>query len=425
LPLHRATAATGSNGSTLYNFHGERAGDGAWPDGGLIADASGNFYGVTTAGGSSSTCDLSTYFYGCGTVYEVMPGTPWTEKVLYSFNGGTDGVNPLGQLVFDPAGNLYGVTPNGGSSCPESNLGCGVVFKLSPPTAEGGAWTETILYSFHGGQDGANPQGGLALDRSGNLYGVTFYGGGVSNCGGCGTVFKLTPPAEPGGAWTETILHRFGNAGDGWFPVGQPVLDEHGNLYGTTGGGGSSKMGTVFQLRLAAKGGTVIERVIHTFMGVENGDGLSPAGGVTLHENKLYGVTRNGGTDIDCDNTFAGCGVAYELEPPAQSGGEWSETLLLSFLPGPDGETPQCAPVFDNSGNFYSVDEANWVDASNVFELSPPAQEGGSWTETNLYSSATGTSGAGYPLVITSGVIYGVAYGGGPSNDGLVFAVTP
>src|SRR5260370_6321423 len=141
-------------------------------------------------------------------------GSDSSEKVLYSFRGGSDGAYPVGALVADKAGNLYGTTSEGGSS--NCSAGCGVVFELTPPSTQGGAWTETVLYRFTGGSDGAAPESNLIFDAVGNLYGTTAGGGDASSDG---TVFQLTPPSTPGGTWTETVLYRFAGGSDGKIPL--------------------------------------------------------------------------------------------------------------------------------------------------------------------------------------------------------------
>ena len=168
----------GGSETVLYSFTG--GADGWDPEAGLVLDAQGNLYGTTALGGGTSCLSGSR----CGTVFKLIPAG--TETVLYRFAGGSDGSLPTGRLVFDKAGNLYGTTLyGGGSNC---DYGCGTIFKLTP------AGVETVLYRFTGGADGANPVGGLVLDAQGNLYGTT-EAGGRSGCGGrgCGTVFRLTP----------------------------------------------------------------------------------------------------------------------------------------------------------------------------------------------------------------------------------------
>jgi uncharacterized repeat protein (TIGR03803 family) len=206
--------------------------DGGLPFAGLILDSEGNMFGTTLAG------------YGEGTVYELTPLAKgkWTTKVLHRFTGGKDGGNPSGNLILDAAGNLYGTAESGGAGC---DFGCGTAFKLTR-LAKG--WKFSVLYTFAGSEDGQQPDGTLAFDDSGNLYGTTSEGGG-NGCSfnfGCGTVFELSPTAK--GPWTETVLHRFVAQPDGLSPMGGLLPDTKGNWYGTTGSGGADGDGTVFKL---------------------------------------------------------------------------------------------------------------------------------------------------------------------------------
>jgi hypothetical protein len=233
---------------SVFTFAGNPGG--AQPVAGLILDASGAVYGTTLRGGTHQNCPL-----GCGTVFKLIPpttqGGAWTESVLYNFTGGSDGGSPGGGLVQDASGALYGTTGGGGSSCGGLSSGCGTVFKLTPPTSQGAAWTESVLYSFTGvGNDGFGPAAGLILDSSGALYGTTQFGGN-SGCqgNGCGVVFKLTPPASPGGAWSESVLYNFTGGSDGAQPSAGVTMGASGVLYGTaTVGGTGGTGGTVFEL---------------------------------------------------------------------------------------------------------------------------------------------------------------------------------
>src|ERR1035441_9689320 len=239
----------------LYSFYGGTDGNG--PEAGLIFDAAGNLYGTTGAGGTANT----------GTAFELTPtaGGGWTEKVLYSFGAyGTDGVVPYAGLIFDAAGNLYGTTYAGGTY-----YQYGTVFELTP--AAGGGWTEKVLHNFvANGTDGYYPWAGLAFDRFGNLYGTTSTGGTYEG----GIVFELTPAGS--GGWTETVLHRFGNAMDGSGPLAGLIFDAAGNLYGTTSGGGTYD-GTVFELTPAG-GGSWTEKVLWSFG--SGTDGFAPQVGL-------------------------------------------------------------------------------------------------------------------------------------------------
>ena len=213
----------------IYNFTGGNDGIGSND---LIADLAGNLYGTTFDGGGSA---------GAGTVYELSPpaqqGSLWTETILHSFSYTLlgDGIGPLAGLAMDSAGNLYGTTWLGGPQA------AGVAFELSPPAVKGGAWTYSLLYGF-GGAGLSSPEARLALDKAGNLYGTTASGGTGGCAGGCGGVFKLAPPAQPGGVWTETDLLDFsGTFESGGGTSGGVTMDARGALYGTTfrGTGGS------------------------------------------------------------------------------------------------------------------------------------------------------------------------------------------
>jgi hypothetical protein len=210
----------------LHNFG--NGNDGILPYGNLIFDAAGNLYGTTNKGG--------TYSEG-GTVFELIPGKSggWTERILHNFGGGG--------LVFDAAGNLYGAAGLGGGGQAQ-----GIVFELSP--ASGGKWTERILHIFSSPfSHGDYPVGNLIFDSAGNLYGETFEGG-TGNCirEGCGVVFELSPVS--GGPWKETVLMGDSAAIDGGYPTGGLIQDSAGNLYGMTGGGSGTVAyyGAVFEI---------------------------------------------------------------------------------------------------------------------------------------------------------------------------------
>lgn len=291
----------------LYNFAGFTAGgmDGANPSAGVIFDSAGDLFGTTAFGG---------LFHG--TVFELVPNSDgtWTEKVLYSFNGGADGNGPAGGLVLDGAGNLYGTTDVGG------NNGNGTIFELSP--GPGDTWTFHLLYAFCsqvGCSDGGRPSG-VILDSRDNLYGTTSLGGIVpcSRVVGCGTAYKLS--REVNGVRTFDVLHSFcslATCADGAVPSSSLIFDNSGNLYGTTIGGGTSNIGggsanagTVFELshranRHHATGATVhvpggpwIFDSLYSFCALPQClDGLNPLGSLLLDgAGNLYGTTEGGGT---------------------------------------------------------------------------------------------------------------------------------
>ena len=243
-----------------FGFY-ETVGSAPWA--GLVSNA-GTLFG-TTYNGSDEYCGSD----GCGAVYSLAPpssdGGPWVATALHVFTGPPNGDGSLAAVTMGPGGVLYGTTNFGGSgtACQISGTagGCGVVFQLTPPSTPGGSWTESVIYSFTGQNgDGALPSGGVLVGKNGALYGTTQYGGSAtagSPCtlfgfsgSGCGTVFRLTPPATSGGAWTETILHSFtGQSGDGAIPLAGLTQASGGLLYGTTSLGGSAGLGTVFSIK--------------------------------------------------------------------------------------------------------------------------------------------------------------------------------
>jgi uncharacterized repeat protein (TIGR03803 family) len=372
----------------------------------------------------------------------------WNESVLYSFQGGTDGVTPVGGIVFDSAGNLYGATQGGGSSSCRSTISqCGTVFQLLPPAKKGDPWTETVLYVFKGNtnNDGAMPFGGLVIDSSGNLYGTTGYGG-TGNCSvlgtlmGCGTVFELSPPAQQGGAWTETVLYSFQSGKDGYLPNGDLVFDSAGNLYGATmygGGYGSCNApyyqycGTVFELSPPKrKGGKWAEKVLDRFAGIASGkrygDGANPNGGLVLDsKDAIYGTTNIGG--YNCPHSSnQGCGIVFKLNPPAERGGAWGKDVLRRFNES-DGCYPDAGVIFDSGGNVYGTTVCGGSDGvGTVFELKPPSGKSHSWAESVLYSFSGGNDGANpmaSPIFRDGENLYGTAYAG-QSVAGTVFRLT-
>lgn len=264
--------------TVIYNFKGGPA-DGATPHASLVWDANHNLYGTTVQGGPASPgCNG-----GCGIVFKLtQSGNQWTETVLHGFTGGPDGSTPYAGVVIDSAGNIYGCTAGGGAS------GHGTVYRLAPNGA--GGWTETVLYSFKGNSDGEDAYGGLTLDGNGNIYGTTYSGGGANS----GTAFELVRSGP--GTWTKKTLYEFKGGNDGVNPSAPLVFDRAGNLYGTTTLGGKAGCGTAFKLTRAA-GGAWTESVIYTFLGVTADDPENPNGLVFDSHGNLFGSSVGGGID--------------------------------------------------------------------------------------------------------------------------------
>lgn len=370
-----ARSALAQTETVLHNFTGYPS-DGSTPQADLISDASGNLFGTTYAGGSNnqgtvfevsaSGTELVLYNLGgplqaanplaflakdsngnlfttshnggngIGTFFEIsnVLGT-WVETGLYSFSSSTDGSYPEAGFIIDSSGNLYSTTFAGGS------CGAGTVFKLTPPAPPSTTWTKSILHNFCGGStDGANPEAGIMVDASGNLYGTTYNGGANTT----GTVFELTP--NLGNSWSFLLLHSFGAVADGQFPAAGLVMDASGNLYGTTVSGGAYGCGIVFEM-IPVGDGAWNEQSLYAFLGGTDGKNLYSR--LLLDSiGNLYGTTSAGGSGINPQ------GTVFKLAP----GFPYTKTILHNFCNTGDGCTPYAGLVMDESGNLYGTTSA-------------------------------------------------------------------
>lgn len=374
-----------------------------------------------------------------------------SEKVLYAFRGAPGGC-PVGKLVFDDSGNLFGST----SGCGETDA---TVFEMSPNgdgtwslvtlfdelassnltfgsdgnlygTSTGGQddpgriielvrggdgqWTESVLYSFDGyNGDGSRPTAGVVFDRMGNMYGTTQAGG----ANGLGAVFELTPSGS--GTWTESLLRSFSGI-DGSTPLGGVIVDSAGQLYGTTSEGGRENLGVVFELQPAADGWTEI--VLHSFGNNSGTDGAYPMAGLTVDSvGSFYGTTSEGGLRY---------GTVFSL---SQTGGSWVETVLHRFNPlSGDGMYPNSSLTIDSAGRLYGVvtlgGEYNYGIAYRLVR-----NKDGQWVESGRYAFEGGVD-AGYPVGSLTfgpkGGIFGASTSGGlpgcggyPDGCGTIFEI--
>jgi uncharacterized repeat protein (TIGR03803 family) len=307
----------------LHNFGlFNSGGDGAYPLGTPIFDSSGNLYGTTSYGGTNKF----------GTVFELSPepNGVWKEKLLHSFGRGDDGGLLYGSVVFDMFGNIFGTAAANGA------YGGGSVYELVPDA--NGKWTEKVLHNFRNqGPDGNQPECGLTIDSSGNLYGTTIAGGPF----GGGTVFELTLGNNV--EWVETIVHGFGNGTDGDEPAESVTLDPAGNLYGATVSGGSLNLGMAFEL--VHSSGDWTEVNLHNFGGVDDGRTVYTTL-VRASDGALYGTTNLGGTH--------NYGTLFQLVQ--QEDGSWAETVLHDFNnDGVDGYYPNGGVILDAAGNLYGT----------------------------------------------------------------------
>jgi hypothetical protein len=407
----------------IYNF-GSQPQDGGGPVAKPLAGPGGVLYGTTAFGPGHNQ----------GTIYRLTPPAsgengPWTETVLYSFTGGADGRQPITGLVADHAGALYGTTVFGGSHLN------GVAFKLSPPTAPGNPWTETVIYDFLHFR--ANPSG-LVLGPDGGLFGTTLQGGLEHGCGGfgCGAVFKLFPPTPGHTNWTLKVLHAFTGHADGSFPSWRepPIRDAHGALYGTTENGGNFSAacvggmgkgcGTVYKLTPpTTPGGAWTETVLYAFTGTT--DGAFPLGSVIMDASgALYGTTSAG-------PGASGLGTVFKLTPPAPGQTQWTETVLHTFENFPDGSTPFAGVTMDATGALYGTTEggghaAGGNGCGTLFMLTPPAAGQTNWTDTVLHRFFRRDSQRDgcVPLsgvIVHRDALIGATFNGGIPGGGVVY----
>lgn len=439
LAILGAAVAEGATENTLFRLKPwPRQGEvqpGANPTGGLLRDNAGALYGATSSGAA--------YYHGA--IFKLTPpargNTGWTMSVLYSFTGGQDGSSPNGDLIMDADGAIYGTAARGGSW-----LNQGLVFKLTPPARTGGQWTYGVIHWFYHDYvnkeaDGANPHGGLIMDRFGNLFGTTGQGGLTQRIGeDYGTVFVMSPADAAKTRWYYKVIYRFLGGADGATPLDALAMDTNGNLYGTTVYGGTGPCqtmkivaavpanfgcGTIFRLSPPAyAGGNWTKTTLHHFDG--GAGGASPLGRPLIAFGALIGAAYKGGTGNCQDGlgTWTGCGVIYSLAPPA-NGGAWVKSVLLNFNVN-NGYHPQGGLTADRYALYGTASEsapsAYGVPGDGlVFQLTPPAAGQRFWTQTILHTFDVRDSGStpvGDLIMGSNGRLYGVTNSGGGESMG-------
>lgn len=310
------------NATVLHSFTGGE--DGATPYAGLVRDDAGHMYGTTYNGGLKLTaCAM-----GCGVVFEIDPNGQ--ERVIHQFSSGTDGAFPVGGLILDHNGDIYGATESGGT------YNFGMVFKIDSKGIE------TVVHYFAGPPEGQFPFGRLIRDAAGNFYGTTSGGGA-----GFGTVYKMTPSG------TVTVLHSFAGAPDGSSPEAGLLRDENGDLYGTTFSGGTNDVGTVYKVDATGN-----EIVLHSFNG---SDGSYPESALVHdHAGNLFGTTVQGGPA-----GFLG-GTAFKITK------DGTLTSIYDFTGGTDGGGPAAGLMIDHDGNLYGTTAAGGSSGNGtIFKLTP------------------------------------------------------
>jgi uncharacterized repeat protein (TIGR03803 family) len=391
--LTAITLITAASAQTFKVFYTFNFTDGSSPNGSLLRDSAGNFYGTTIFGGSSNR----------GVVFKL--DSTGNNTTLYQFTGQSDGGLPIGRLISDSAGNLYGVTSLGG----DPTCSCGTVFKLAPNG------TLTVLHAFTGGEDGSQNEGQpeLGLVAVGDaLYGSASFGG-VSGCDGdlgCGVVYKIAPPQQ------ETVLYRFTGEADGAFPQ-DLIRDSAGNLYGETGGSYmAGNAGTIFKMDTSGNLSN-----LYTFPG--GALGTSPRWRLLRDDSgTFYGVTQFGGSTT-CPISSAGCGVVFTVNAQAQ------ESVLHTFaVKSNDGEEPSGA-LLNVAGKFYGVTLYGGTENSACTfgcGIVYGVNTGGKYAVLYRFTGAAdGMLPSGALTPDSAGNLYGAAQSGGNNNNGVIFEITP
>jgi len=371
----------------LHTFEGP---DGISP-GALIIDSGGNLYGTASRGGIDN-CST----FGCGTIFELSPSqSGWSFATLYKFQSVADGWNPASPLTIGPGGSFYGATVDGGIEG-----GGGTVFRILPICPDPGCkqtiWVKATLYQF-GSCDGAGTNGGLVLDKAGNLYGTT-----IATCSHLGQVYQLSPAQGLGGHWNKTLVHRFfGAPGDGSWILDTLLIDSSGNLYGPSFSGGSSNVGTVY--RLTPQGNEWKEDLLYVFSGLVV---IHPVNALIADSSgNFYGVTYG-------DQQPS---IAFKL---INSQGTWIFDQLHTFLPG-EAQALTSGLVMDAAGNLYGAGDGGAYGYGAVYKLTLTSNGFTYSTLHDFANSGDGASPAGPLTMDANGNLYGSTSAGGDLSCNL------
>ncbi len=408
-----STSTATARETTIYRFKGPIDGFGPL---GLVQDASGDLFGTTYYGGSSTNC-----WQGCGIVYELAPpaapGGRWTKTTIHVFgSNGVDGYSPTPVLLVDAHGDLMGTTYFGGAG----NAGC--IYTLTRPADPGGAWTEAIVFSFTYQNQGAGGNvAGALLPIGDAIYGTTFGGGAFNG----GTVYRLTPS---GNSYSEAVIHSFEVTHSTRPPGLDLVTDRAGDLFGIRYGtqgvctfDNAVECGVVYRLKRATSDPNPKYEVLHRFEGVA--DGMFPNDELAMDAaGDLFGTTSQGGS--------LGVGAFFELVPN-HVGKPWAESLPISFGTGGD-YNPLAGPTLGIDGRFYGDSSGGGARDGSVWVITPP-KNGSTWTKKDIYEF-TGSDGSmpNDRLIFgRDGALYGTTYAGGTGactyygpGCGVVYRIT-
>ena len=389
----------------------------------LTEGSGGALYGTTIQGGSSN-CD-STYFSGCGTIFKLSPTnqahTTWSEKTLYLFKGAHDGGNPEIGVLISKEGEIYGNTSDGSSPSDPT------VFKISPPTINGGAWKKTIIsrtaYKYYG----STWPSGITMDKNSAIYGAVF----TDSTNEAGTIYKLTPPTGIKTAWTKKIIFQFKDAtSTGSHPFGNFLIDHTDAIVGETNSGrfSGSPYNCGYIYRLLPPIDATSTRKIEIIGGNEANcflkGSVSGYGLIEDQKGNLYGIARG---YVSEDGTY---GRVFMLSPPTTPGDKWKFTTLSKFHGGTDGANPSGKLTMDSTGALFGVTQfGGFQCATNapdgcgtIYKLTPPINGSTTWKKTILYrfkNQGDGMLPNGKLLLHTDGSFYGIA------GWSLVYRYTP
>jgi uncharacterized repeat protein (TIGR03803 family) len=385
-----AAADAKAKESVLYSFSGGNDGGNAATA--IARDASGNLFGSTVVGGTST----------CGTVFELSPPTsgPWHETVLHNFGCFADGKSPHGGVSFDPSGTLIGTTVAGGSGGFCASDGCGVVYRQAPSG-------QTVLYNFTGQNDGGGPGGGVVFDKAGDMFGTTPDDGQFAE----GTVYELV---RGGSTYTLKTIHAFTGGKDGGVgSLGSLLIDANGNLFGVTEIGGANSGGTVFEMSQSGKKWKF--KVLYTFKG-GSADGSGAYGGLVADaQGRLYGTTYYGGAQ--------GLGTVFVLTPNKH--GNYNERVLHNFTGGSDGSFTTSTLAFGRNGNLYGTTSSGGssCDCGVIYEISPKS---GKERVLHVFGGTNDGAFAYYGMTAdANGNFYGATVEGGALGQGAVYEFFP
>ncbi len=405
-------AASSQTYTIVYDFSNSGVPHVSQPVGTPIITSAGDIFGISYNGGLHGCVTVGG---ACGTFFKLTApataGAGVTETTIYDFVGGPSGGAPNANPIYVDNA-FFGTTYGGGSAVPFT--GNGTVYQLTPSVS---GYTYSVIYTFQGGTDGSRPTFMTTLNST--MYGITNFGGGATNVG---IVYSLTPGAS-GQPYTETIIHTFNGTSDGGVP--QYIVAYGGSLYVSLSNNGAYQGGTMVELTPPTSGNVWTETVLFSFGGSAS-SAYNPEGFGFGNDGYIYGAAELGGSGPCTFNGKPGCGAIFRLKPPS-SGSTWTYLPIYTFQGGVDSGAPYAPPAFDNKGNIYVTSTGTAVSPKSygaVLELSPA---GDVFTPILLHTflETEGGDPAGLVQFGPKGGIFGFATFGGAGANGVTYAIVP